>query len=87
MNSVFGRAFDRDTAWFWGVGTTVVALAVTSLLLLLLRSKACELFSTGIFIHDAVAPVLFIHPNLQRHFLLNSGLVVLVACLCTDAFV
>ena len=52
-----------------------------------LRSKACELFSTGIFIHDAVAPVFFILRIFKTIFLLNSGLVVLVACLCTDAFV
>ena len=39
------------------------------------------------FFYPRCSPVFLHPPNLQSHFLLNSGLVVFVACLCTDAFV
>ena len=49
--------------------------------------KHANSFSTGIFIWRCCCSSSLHPPSLQNHFLLNSGLVVLVACLCTDAFV
>ena len=52
-----------------------------------LRSKSMRILFHWYFYPRCCCSSFLHPPNLQSHFLLNSGLVVLVACLCTDAFV
>ena len=88
MNSVFGQfAFDRTPCLVLGCWHNCCRIGRNELPLLLLRSKSMRILFHWYFYPRCCCSSFLHPPNLQSHFLLNSGLVVLVACLCTDAFV